>query len=132
MKLKGTLEATALPRGLIALAFEVANLGDEAVRVELFEPFLNFELHAFAAGTPIAVAIPGMSVPLRPIEHRIGQGETLRLVPPVILKFDPSGRTDDPFVWPLVAELQPVEIEATLTLQGVRVGPCRASVIPLP
>src|SRR5690349_405025 len=128
-----TLQLAPAGHGAIGLAFLLANPGTEAVAVEYFQPFIDFELAVEAADGPIPVVQPAYESGAGPVAVTIAGGATARIETPIRLHFDPhiapSGG-DVPAVWTLRHAPVPVRVTVTLHLSGARVAPAEAAFDP--
>jgi hypothetical protein len=128
------LDATPAPDGIVQIALTLTNTGDRPASVELSEPFVAFSLRAWVAGEEVVVAIPPTSLQLHVVPRVLEPGEDHLLPIPVYLRFDPDalyGAGEDMFCWRLASEPGPLELEATIAIEGVAIEPCRARVEPL-
>lgn len=119
--------------GEIALTFLLANPGNGVVTVDYMEPFLDFELRAFAADREVPIVQPMYDTGIAPATLTIGAGETARLPTPIRLRFGPapeSAEDDVPTVWTLDHAPVAVRLEAHVHLEDVSVGPCETRLDP--
>lgn len=117
----------------IGLAFELRNPGARAVTAQYFNPFLDFALTAHADDGEIPIVQPGYDTGQQPIAVTIPAGESIRIETPIRLRFDPDvppSGGNVPTVWTLQHTPVPVLLRATLSLEGVTVGPCEARWVP--
>jgi hypothetical protein len=119
--------------GEFALTFVLANHGDEPVTLEYMEPFLDFELRAFAQDGEVGIVQPIYDTGIAPATLTIAAGESARLPTPIRIRFGPvpeSAAGEKPTTWTLDHAPVTVRLEARITLGELSIGPCQTHLEP--
>lgn len=127
------LEASPINAEKFALSFSVSNSSPQPAAVEYFEPYLDFDLKAYADGGEVQLIQPAYDVGVRPVKATIAPGETLRIETTIRLRFDPDvgpSGGDDPTLWTLRHVPAPVLLRAAMRLGGATVAPCETRLVP--
>ncbi len=113
----------------LALLFVIVNGTRQPVTIHYDRPFMQFELRITAAGVERSISEPVINMPV--------ESQQLELVPrgrasfntPVRLRFAsrPSAATDS-FIWTISGEPAPIEVRATIRIDGITVSPCVARI----
>lgn len=112
-----------------ALSFVLSNRSAQPRTVHYFYPFMQFDLRVTSGARELAVSQPEIDMPVDPRELSIPAGGHASLATPIRLRFgtrDAAG--GDPMVWTIEGDPAPIELRATLRLEGVAVSPCLARV----
>jgi hypothetical protein len=109
--------ATAIADDTYALTFQLQNRGAEAVNVELFEPFLQFEILAEDENGAVEVHQPALDIPVNSTSLTVPAGGTASLQTPVRLRLrDDADPGSDGFVWTVQRAAGEVALGVHLTL----------------
>jgi hypothetical protein len=111
----------------LALAFVLSNRTSAQRTIRYFHPFLQFELKAIADSRERVISQPDLDIPVQPQELHVPAGGRASLDTPIRLRFASDlDAGDDAMVWTIAGEPGPLELHATLRLDGVSVPPCVA------
>jgi len=125
------LELVGGDDGQTGLGFILTNSSDESVTVQYMEPFIDFSLRASADDGDVEIIQPMYDIGAHDVSTTLAAGERLRIPAPFRLRFGPpEPPPGDSFLWTLVHEPAPVELEVTIRLDGAAVGPCTALLEP--
>ncbi|HWU89706.1 MAG TPA: hypothetical protein VN253_20730 [Kofleriaceae bacterium] len=111
----------------LALTFVLSNRSLQPRTVRYFHPFFQFELRVSANGRELAVSQPDIDMPVDPRELQVPVGGRASLEAAIRLRFASDGEAgDDRMLWTIEGASAPIELRATLRLDGVAVPPCTA------
>jgi hypothetical protein len=116
-----------------ALKFSVSNPSTRPAAVGYFEPYLDFDLKAYADDGEVPLIQPAYDGGVRPVKATIAPGETLRIETTIRLRFDPDvgpSGGNVPTLWTLRHAPAPVRLRATMRLGGAAVAPCETRLVP--
>jgi hypothetical protein len=113
--------------GLYSVAFELTNPSATPLSLRTFEPFVQFQLRAEAAGSELPVHQPALDIGLQRKDLEIPAGGHLLLATPILLQLSAAAAAADRFTWSIAHAPAGLSLIFTLDLPAPFDQPCQAT-----
>jgi len=111
----------------MSIHFVLTNRTGAPATIHYYLPFMQFDVRVTAGGVERSISQPAIDLPVQPADLTLPIGGRGTLETPIRLRFASQPAVPpDSFVWTIAGEPAPIEVRATIKLDGIAIPPCTA------